>query len=154
MIGKKRSFKSSSCVDKAIEKPDVDCELRYHTDYEVMAADDGKYMSCYLMKSDCGKNNNKYYIIQVLRNTKSNQIYIHTRYGRVGQIASNENVNSDNIAAATKVYLKTFKQKTGSAKGYTAIEMKLGKDTSIESKVEKIKESDNQYKPSKLCNQV
>ncbi len=74
-----------------------------------MQGADGKYMSCYLMKSDCDKNKNKYYIMQVLRNTSTNTIYLHTRYGRVGKIASNENEYLNSIEAATKQYLKKVK---------------------------------------------
>jgi hypothetical protein len=57
-----------------------------------------------------------------------------------------------------KDYQKIFKQKTGSSKGYTPIEMKLGKaDNSVEVKLEKKQKTDSsesQFLPSKLSNQV
>ena len=78
------------------------------------------------MKTDCSsKNSNKYYVIQILKKSKS--YYFHTRYGRVGSILA---INTDlcsSLEAATKCYHKKYKDKT-SGIGYIPIEMKLGKE--------------------------
>ena len=37
------------------------------------------------MKSDLKANNNKFYIIQVLKEKSSGRIHMHKRYGRVGE---------------------------------------------------------------------
>ena len=54
----KRNISSSTCV-----APEVDAELANSTSYEVYKDASGKYYNCYLMNSNCDKNNNKYYII-------------------------------------------------------------------------------------------
>ena len=65
--------------------PEVDAAIPGSSNYMVHGAE-GKYFSCYLMNSNCDKNNNKYYIIQVLRHKTTKAFCIHTRYGRVGAV--------------------------------------------------------------------
>lgn len=144
----KRPF-SSACTTADVSqptlqvKPDVDSELLHpNPHYEVAKDSTGKYLSCYLMNSNCSDNHNKYYIIQVLRNTKTNQISYHYRFGRVGNSAGNMTSVVNNLDQATKMYFKTYKQKTSAGKGYTPIDMKLGKsDAFVKSEVVKIGET-------------
>ena len=65
MIGNKRNFSQATCAssdtssdEASKKKQEVDAEIPGNQSYKVV---DG--LSCYLMKSDCGVNNNKYYII-------------------------------------------------------------------------------------------
>ena len=55
------------------------------------------------------------------------------------------------LSSGERAYNKTFKQKTGKAKGYTPIEMKLGaaKDTTIKPEISK-SETELKYPESKL----
>ena len=58
---------------------------------------------------------------------------------------------------AIKAYLKTYKQKTGASKGYSPIDMKMGKDASVRTEVEKAsntKEGESNYAASKLSKSV
>ena len=135
MLGNKRFFSQSTNADSDSDKDkkpqEVDAEVPNYITYSVV-----DNLSCYLMKSDCGQNNNKYYVLQLLKNS-SNQYYLHTRYGRVGNVQANT-MDLTNEEKGRKDYQKIFKQKTGSSKGYTPIEMKLGKaDNSVEVKLEK-----------------
>ena len=68
MLGK-RNLSQSTCADspqgkgKVLNAPDVDSKILGHSNYEVCKSADGEYLSTYLMKSDCNKNNNKYYVL-------------------------------------------------------------------------------------------
>lgn len=78
------------------------------------------------MKADCANNNNKFYIIQVLKNKGSAKTFFYTRYGRVGDSGVSDLVEIE-TKNAVKEYQKKLKQKQSSSKGYTIIDMKLGK---------------------------
>ena len=67
------------------KRDDVDKELAFSEKYEVCDTN-GEFNSHYLMKTDLGKNNNKFYVLQMLRDKSSNSYYLWTRYGRVGDI--------------------------------------------------------------------
>ena len=41
--------------------------------------------SVYMNKSDLGKNNNKFYLMQVLQSKDGSRFCVHIRYGRVGE---------------------------------------------------------------------
>jgi hypothetical protein len=91
MLGK-RNLSQSTCADspvsspKKINAPDVDAKISCSTSYEVCKNSSGDYLSTYLMKSDCKVNNNKFYILQLLKlkNSSDSKCWLHTRYGRVG----------------------------------------------------------------------
>ena len=57
----------------------------------------------------------------------------------------------NNLSAGVGAYNKTFRQKTGKAKGYTPIEMKMGaaKDSTIKPEISKT-ETETKYADSKL----
>lgn len=75
--------------------------------------------------SDCDNNNNKYYIIQLLRGLDGT-IYHHTRYGRVGNSQGNTLDPVRDLEDGIEAYRITYKKKTAKSKGYKEIEMKLG----------------------------
>ena len=52
--------------------------------YRVYEDASSNQYSAYLNKSDLGKNNNKFYLIQVLQS--GGTFYLYTRYGRVGEV--------------------------------------------------------------------
>ena len=82
----------------------------------------GKIYSAYLMVSDCNKNNNKYYLIQVLRNLNNGGFAAWNRWGRVGVDGMNSIRNYGNAAAAIADYDKKFHDKTVKGR-YTKIEV-------------------------------
>lgn len=111
----------------------------------------GEYMSCYLLCVDCGDaNKNKYYVIQSLTDGKG-KYYFHTRFGRVGyNTGANNNCEpAGSLDDVIKQYNKTKKAKTGKSKGYTEVQMSLGKPKDISSELVK-KEDNRPVAPTKL----
>ena len=101
------------------------------------------------MFSDCKKNNNKYYVLQMLENKQTGNFYLLTRFGRVGE---NGKLSCDlqSQDAARKNYAKTLRQKT--RKGYTKIDMKLGDDNDpVKPQIQKVQ---SDYATSKLPDSV
>lgn len=101
------------------------------------------------MKTDLGANNNKYYIIQVLK--KNEKIFYYLRYGRVGYILS-QTMELMSLEAAEKKYYVMYKKKTAPGK-YTPVEMDLGagESTSVKAELEKTVDSIlTKYADSKL----
>jgi poly [ADP-ribose] polymerase len=158
MLGK-RNLSQSTCADspkdspKKLNAPDVDAKIIGHSGYEVCKSASGDFLSTYLMNSDCGANHNKFYILQLLKftNSNDNKCWLHTRYGRVGDPGVQGMSFMADLTAGEKGYAKTFKQKTSKAKNYTPIEMKLGasKDSNIKPEITKT-EPDVSYPASKL----
>ena len=112
--------------------PEVDAEISKSHEYMIVKDDNGKYYSAYLMKSDCDLNNNKYYIIQLLKNVSTNVIILWTRYGRVGRTGGSNKEVMPTIESGIQAYEKTYASKTSRTKGYQQIEMKLGKEAAYE----------------------
>lgn len=108
------------------------------------------------MKSDLKANNNKFYIIQVLKEKSSGRLYFYKRYGRVGE---NGVQIKDLLSEAVFLneYNKAYRQKTGAGKGYTEIDMKLGSSaTGCKAEIKAISKTttESSYLPSKLPKQV
>ena len=118
-------------VDSATKACEVDAAIANHQDYVVQGSS-----SSYLMKADCLNNNNKFYILQVLKHKQTQQHYLYTRYGRVGDPGIKDlKLMSEELAV--KGYAKTLHAKLAPSKGYTVIDMKLGPaDTDAEMKTE------------------
>lgn len=126
---KKKETKPKAQKEKEASKaPEVDAELSRSDNYTVIADENGKYLSAYLMNSDCDENKNKYYILQLLKNISDDSIMLWTRYGRVGRTGGSNKEVMDDVESGIRAYEKTFAQKTGKGKGYQPIEMKLGKE--------------------------
>ncbi len=64
-------------------KVPVDMYAPGKDNYEVHVSSGIPY-ACTLSKSDVGKNNNKFYIVQLLENKKTKQLSLFTRWGRIG----------------------------------------------------------------------
>ena len=71
----------------------------------------GKYFNCTLNKSDLNKNNNKYYIIQLLEHDSNNSLVLFTRWGRVGFLRKFK-VDQVNAFSGPKLFMKKYKDKT------------------------------------------
>lgn len=81
-------------------------------------------LSTYLMLSDCGNNNNKFYVCQILKNSAgAHEMWI--RYGRVGDNGQSSTVPV-NTGSFEREYHKKVSSKTG--KGYKAIDISFGGD--------------------------
>ena len=71
----------------------------------------GNFFSCTLNKSDLNKNNNKFYIIQLLEHDSNNSLVLFTRWGRVGVPGAHEEKNVDENSGP-KLFMKKYKDKT------------------------------------------
>ena len=71
----------------------------------------GNYFSCTLNKSDLNKNNNKFYIIQLLEHDSNNSLVLFSRWGRVGVPGQHEVKNVDENSGP-KLFMKKYKDKT------------------------------------------
>jgi len=89
----------------------------YNVIYDIFS---DKVLSCYLMWSDCVKNQNKFYIIQGLVDKKRNCESMWTRYGRVGCNGVGSFVDC-NCEDSWEEWYKRKKEKL--KKGYTEVEM-------------------------------
>lgn len=81
---------------------------------------DGLQMCTLMMKVDLGKNGRwgvlRYYIAQLLKERKSDQLTLWTRWGRIGERGQNQRTPFKlDDKAAIKEFKKVFKQKSGYA---------------------------------------
>lgn len=82
--------------------------------FRVYIDDDSVIYDVTLNQSDSGANANKFYRMQLLRDTGSKAYYTWTRWGRVGEDGQNKMViDGADLAAAMKEFEKKFKDKTG-----------------------------------------
>ena len=111
-------------VDSSDQVVAVDTHVPGASGYEVAKGSDGESMSIYLNCSDLKKNNNKFYILQVLQRVgqtgESHMAMLWSRYGRVGDdgVKTQKHLN---YSVACKDYDKTSRAKQ--RKGYTEIKM-------------------------------
>ena len=102
------------------------------------------------MKSNLERNNNKYYILQLLKSKSADRCALHIRYGRVGEKGA-QIMRPWDLAACISEYNKLFKAKTGNSNPYMALEMKLGADCSDTKTAASSQDSTNaDTAPSKL----
>ena len=84
---------------------------QYHIYEDKNNVYNGNYFSCTLNKSDLNKNNNKFYIIQLLEHDANNSLILFTRWGRVGVPGVHEAKNVDENSGP-KLFMKKYKDKT------------------------------------------
>ena len=71
----------------------------------------GNFFSCTLNKSDLNKNNNKFYILQILEHDINKSLILFTRWGRVGVQGAHDAKNVDENSGP-KLFMKKYKDKT------------------------------------------
>ncbi|XP_078489741.1 poly [ADP-ribose] polymerase 2-like [Ciona intestinalis] len=92
-----------------------------------------------LNQTNIGSNNNKYYVIQLLKNNKTSEFFIWLRWGRVGKVAG-KTLEAVGLEQGKRIFQKKFRDKTGNyfhafnlpfvkKKGkYDLLEMDYGED--------------------------
>jgi poly [ADP-ribose] polymerase len=75
----------------------------------------GQAYACTLNLVDIAKNNNKFYILQLL--TDGTKYYLWTRYGRVGDPGVKNNKEFSDFSSALAAFTKQFRDKTGNTWG-------------------------------------
>ena len=102
----------------------------------------GKFFACTLNKSDLNKNNNKFYIIQLLENDSNNSLVLFTRWGRIGVPGQHDEKVVDSFSGP-QLFMKKYRDKTGG--GYQEIfidyEAEVKKDNNVNEKklIKKVK---------------
>ena len=105
------------------------------------------------MMSNCANNNNKYYIIQVLKEKASKRFLYYTRYGRVGEDGVS-NMEPNSLEQAEKQYHSTYAKKTAASKGYMKVDMDMGVPGKSSVKTTIVKVEDTKYVKSSLDSKV
>jgi poly [ADP-ribose] polymerase len=83
---------------------------QYHICQDTDNEFNGKFFSCTLNKSDLDKNNNKFYIIQLLEHDSTNDLILFTRWGRVGVTGLHEEKSVDKNSGP-RLFMKKYKDK-------------------------------------------
>ena len=96
---------------KAIVDQHFPDRAQYHIYQDVDNVFNGKYFSCTLNKSDLDKNNNKFYIIQLLEHDTTNNLVLFTRWGRVG-VPGNHEIKDVDANSGPRLFMKKYKDKT------------------------------------------
>lgn len=88
---------------------------------------------CMLNQTNIGQNNNKFYVIQLLRSNFGNRYVLWTRWGRVGEPGQNKMDHCSGLEDGSKNFCKKFKEKTqNSWEGRQNFEPCPGKYTLLE----------------------
>ena len=103
----------------------VDIYIKGPENYHVVPAKPSQYhntfYSCTLNYSNIAKNNNKFYIIQLLQNEINLKYYIFLRWGRVGRIGQTNLLQFDKIEDGIEFYMNKYLSKIE----YGYVELKL-----------------------------
>lgn len=125
------STKGSHPVD-----PDVSVLGHSASNYEVVQSDEGVWYDVVLNQCNISANNNKYYRIQMLKESSSGSFHVWQKWGRVGESAKSSSSAMKgpfgNEASAFKEFGKKFRDKTGNAFNSGSFTHKAGKYTPIE----------------------
>ena len=107
---KEKSTAKKDPVVKIIDKKAIvdqyfEDRNQYHIYEDKNNVYNGNYFSCTLNKSDLNKNNNKFYIIQLLEHDTNNSLILFTRWGRVG-VAGAHDAKNVNENSGPKEFMK------------------------------------------------
>ena len=113
---KEKSLSKKTPVVKIIDKKAIVDQYfgdrnQYHIYEDKDNVYNGNYFSCTLNKSDLNKNNNKFYILQLLEHDSNNSLVLFTRWGRVG-VPGAHDVKDVNEDSGPKLFMKKYKDKT------------------------------------------
>lgn len=129
-------IKGGAAVDKYVPNKD---DFRVHQD-------SNRVYSATLNQSNLNDNNNKFYIIQVLLNEKTNQYFCFNRWGRVGVPGQQAMKGPYSAQAAINDFNSKHRDK--SAKGdYIEIEIKFDDGADDDKKVDSKKKDDKKKAP-------
>ena len=132
---------------KIISKNDivVDSLIPQSQNYHVVKDDtntyNGEYFSCTLNKSNLERNNNKFYILQLLQSEIDNSYYLFIKWGRVG-VKGKYKLEKCSLEYGKKKFMLKYKDKTGRNYKEIKIDYSNGEDDNkemLENKDEKNK---------------
>ncbi|KAI0143368.1 poly-ribose polymerase [Pestalotiopsis sp. NC0098] len=137
---KQKTAKGAKSVQPKIS---IDEGFEESNDVAVHIDDDGTSWDASLNLSNVSGNNNKFYMLQLLEDSKSDTYYTHARWGRVGETGQIKTVDFSSLDDAKVEYEKRFKSKTGLAWEKRMDEPKANKYTFVEKAYEDEAEGDN-----------
>lgn len=102
-------------MSKIIKKNGIIIDSKDLSDnYHVFVDNNGNDIyTCTLNQTNIKSNNNKFYIMQLLKHDSNNDYIVYTRYGRIGDrgVTNTNAFNYENLAI--NYFIKIFRQKTG-----------------------------------------
>ena len=113
---KEKTSEKKTPVVKIIDKKAIvdqyyEDRNQYHIYEDKNNVYNGKFFACTLNKSDLNKNNNKFYIIQILEHDTNNSLVLFCRWGRVG-VKGLYDVKDVDANSGPKLFMKKYKDKT------------------------------------------
>ncbi|KAL4512167.1 hypothetical protein ABPG72_005169 [Tetrahymena utriculariae] len=130
----------------------VDSYASGGSSYQVLQIGDTVY-SFTLNQTNCGANNNKFYLGQILYNPTNQTFRTFFRWGRVGTPGQNSNAEQSSLEKAIQDYEKKKKDKIKG--GYVEIFIKFGDDDDKkDGEEEEQKQPEKERKQSKLSEPV
>lgn len=133
--------------DQTNEKPantvpiDPQCTLSSYNVY--IDPDTGVVYDASLNQTNSGHNNNKYYLIQLIKSPCGKKFQTWTRWGRVGESGQSKMLGDGSLVSALKDFNKKFKDKSGLKWENREDEPKKGKYVYIERSYESDDEEDD-----------
>ncbi|KAG0033677.1 hypothetical protein BGZ81_007675 [Podila clonocystis] len=110
-LNKKVAAKTTKVSPSAIKRPPVDRSCTLSADYEVYV-DSVVAWNARLNQTNINANNNKFYLIQLLGNSKG-QYAVFSHWGRVGANGQTQTVQCGDIYSAILEFKKKFLAKSG-----------------------------------------
>lgn len=104
------ALKKSKSFRQGGPRPKVDDKFPNAASGEVCVGPDGTWWDCMLNQTDVSANNNKFYIIQVVKSGAKHSCW--TRWGRIGEDGQNSNQVCASLDAAADAFRKKFQDKT------------------------------------------
>lgn len=127
--GGKRQKTSANSKKKALVVR-VDKAFKDAAKAEVFIDSTGTIWDANLTLSNVSGNNNKFYLIQLLKNGK--KYFVHTRWGRVGEAGQHKTAEHSTLDDGKEDFEKKFKDKSGLAWSDRSSKPKDNKYTFIE----------------------
>ncbi|RMD41428.1 hypothetical protein DV735_g3713, partial [Chaetothyriales sp. CBS 134920] len=157
--GSKKAQRQNDSKAKVQMQVPVDIGFVKERPASVYIDDDGAIFDASLNQTNIGANNNKFYFLQLIKGEASQQFYVHTRWGRVGDPGQDKTIGPYALDRALVDFGKKFKEKTGlhwdkrhedalGGKKYTFLEKSYEEDEKAKAKAEDEKKDTSV--PSKL----
>ncbi|KAK2742413.1 hypothetical protein FQN55_007851 [Onygenales sp. PD_40] len=124
--------KDSNKASTPTLKVPVDVWSGHALTHRVYIGKNGEIFDAALNQTNASRNNNKFYLIQILEDETSGAYLTWTRWGRVGEVGQSAEFPGSSLDSAMSVFNSKFKSKTGHAWKDRLNTPKAGKYTFIE----------------------
>ena len=142
---------------KIISKNDivVDSLIPQSQNYHVVKDDtntyNGEYFSCTLNKSNLERNNNKFYILQLLQSEIDNSYYLFIKWGRVG-VKGKYKLEKCSLEYGKKKFMLKYKDKTG--RNYKEIKIDYSNDENDDENTKSKSDNNKKTKENKSTEEL